>query len=150
MRWISGVLTVMYLMCMGEAWGQNCTVSAIPVQFGQYIAIEASPVNAIGSVNVTCSLSTPFTVKLDAGKNSSGSFHPRRLRNISSGATLNYNLYLDSARTKVWGDGTSNTFIRSGVGTGMSQQFSIYGRIPGSQNVSVGSFNDAITVIVEY
>lgn len=150
MRWISGVLTVMFLMCMGEAWGQDCTVSAIPVQFGQYITIEASPVDAIGSVNVSCGSSTPFTVKLDAGENSYSSFHPRKLRSASSGATLNYNLYLDSARTKVWGDGTNNTFIRSGIGIGTSQQFSIYGRIPGSQNVSVGSFNDSVTVILEW
>ena len=135
---------------MGEAWGQDCTVSVIPVQFGQYITIEASAVDAIGSVNVTCGSSTPFTVKLDAGENSSDSFNPRKLRSSSSGATLNYNLYLDSALTMVWGDGTNNTYIRSGVGTGAPQQFSIYGRIPGSQNVSFGSFNDSVTVTLEW
>jgi spore coat protein U-like protein len=140
----------MILFCVTKAWGQGCTVSATSVQFGQYIALESSPVDAVGNVTVSCGPGSPFTVKLDAGENSSGSFHPRRLRAASSGATLNYNLYLDSARTQVWGDGTNNTFIRSGTGSGSSQQFSLYGRIPGSQNVSVGMYSDTVTVTLEW
>lgn len=150
MKWISGLLCVVVLAVAGEARSQECTVSAVPVQFGQYDSSDPSPVDAVGSVYVSCTSATAFTVKLDAGSNSSGSFDPRRMRSAGTGGILSYNLYRDSARAEVWGDGTGNTFIQTRVGTGGDVNLNVYGRLSGGQDVSAGTYGDTITVTVEW
>jgi len=149
-RWISKLLTVVFLVFAGVAWGQECTVSATPVSFGQYISNDPSPVYGEGSVRVRCPVGTGFTVRLDPGKNSGGSFHARKLRSATSGKVLNYNLYRDSAHAEVWGDGTSNTYVQAGVGMGVDVILIVYGRLLGRQNAGGGIYSDPISVTVEW
>jgi len=66
------------------------------------------------------------------------------------GDTLNYNLYRDSARAEVWGDGAGNTYVQTGIGTGGTAHLIVYGSIPAGQNVRAGLYSDAVTVIVEW
>ena len=150
MRWISGLLTVVFLVFAGVAWGQECTVSGIPVSFGQYISNDPSPVYGKGSVRVGCPVGTGFTVRLDPGENSGGNFHTRKLRSAMSGEVLNYNLYRDSAHAEVWGDGTSNTYVQVGMGAGVDVILNVYGRLLGNQNVGGGFYSDSISVTVEW
>ncbi len=63
---------------------------------------------------------------------------------------MSYNLYRNAARSEIWGDGTNGSFIQSGSGAGANVPWPIYGRLPGSQNVSVGTYTDNITVTVEW
>jgi spore coat protein U-like protein len=72
------------------------------------------------------------------------------MRSSEGDFSLDYNLYRDSARTEIWGDGTGSTFIRGGVGTGVPAQFNLYGRIPGRQNVKADIYNDSVIVTVEW
>ncbi len=150
MRCIKGLLVLVFLVFTGEAWGQSCTVTTIAVNFGNYITSAAYPLDTTGYVDITCASGIPYTVRLDAGQNSGGGFNPRKMRLSGGGDTLNYNLYRDSARTEVWGDGTSNTYIQTGIGTGGTAHLIVYGRIPGGQNVKVGLYTDAVIVIVEW
>jgi spore coat protein U-like protein len=149
-RWIREWTIIIFLISGGEAWGQVCTVSTVPVQFGQYVSIGSSPVVAVGNVRVACTSGTAFTVKLGPGENSAGGFHPRKLRSTESAETMDYNLYRDSAHGEVWGDGTGSTFVRAAVGVGAEQLFHVYGRIPGGQNIVVGYYRDSLTVTVEW
>jgi spore coat protein U-like protein len=137
-------------MLAGGVWGQDCAVSTVPVQFGQYISIDPLPVDAVGNVKVTCGAGTPFMIKLDPGESPAKSFHPREMRSATGGAALGYNLFRNVSRTEVWGDGTNSTFAQPGVGRGVEELFPVYGRIPGRQNVGVGFFRDSITVTVEW
>lgn len=150
MKLISGFLMIFFMTIPKIAWGQDCLVRSTPVNFGNYDLLAASPLNSTGSITVTCSLGIPYTIKLDQGQNSGGSFQQRKMGSSVGGKALSYNLYRDSSRTEVWGDGTSNTFVVLGIGTGSNQNFTIYGRIPGRQKVRVGPFNDTITVIIEW
>jgi len=50
----------------------------------------------------------------------------------------------------VWGDGTSGTVTLSGVGTGITANTTVYGRIPARQNVRVGHYVDNIVVTVNF
>jgi spore coat protein U-like protein len=68
---------------------------------------------------------------------------------------LNYNLYTTSARTTVWGDGSSSTGTVSdsyllGLGAGTSTDYTVWGRIPMQQNVPTGTYNDSVVLTVEY
>jgi len=71
---------------------------------------------------------------------------------------LNYNLFLDTARTSIWGNGLSGTGIATasltvgpGVGNGTRiAQFPVYGRVPALQVVGMGAYSDTIVVTVTF
>ena len=62
---------------------------------------------------------------------------------------LNYNLYIDSGRTQIWGDGTVNTFTLSDMVHKKTPWVPpVYGRIPPGQNVVIGTYNETLTVTI--
>lgn len=140
----------MILISAARTWGAGCTVSTVPVRFGQYNFLDHTPVDAIGNVKIGCFPGTPFTIKLGSGENAVAGFHPRRMRCAMGGKTLSYNLYRDTVRTVVWGDGTSNTSVQSGIVMGGDKVFNVYGRLPGMQNAEPGVYRDSIAVTVEW
>jgi spore coat protein U-like protein len=144
------ILCVVFLLCAGTAWGQECKFTVSPLSFGNYDPFSGAPLDATCEVNVTCNAGLPFTVKLGQGKISGGGFQPRALGGTKGSSKIRYNLYRDSARQQIWGDGTGNTFVVTGTGTGRNIPLTVYGRIPARQNVSVGSYATPISVIVEW
>lgn len=150
MNYIKAILVFMFMIICGDAWSQSCTVSTIAVNFGSYIISDAAPSDATGNVDVTCDPGIPYTVKLDAGQNSGGGFNPRKMQLSDGVDTLNYNLYRDSAKTEVWGDGTGNTYVQTRVGSGGTAHLTVYGSVPAGQNVRAGLYTDAVTVILEW
>jgi spore coat protein U-like protein len=63
------------------------------------------------------------------------------------GHSLQYGLFLDSARTQLWGDGTAGTSVIKGsfaLSNGhASQDYAVYGRMPGGQSeADAGAYND--------
>ena len=131
-------------------WGSGCTISSTPLQFGVYDSLAQAPLDSVGTVSVNCEPGLAYVVKLGPGENPVNMFHHRMMRSSKTGAMLNYNLYKDSARTEVWGDGTNNTFVQGGAGTGADEIFNVYGRLFGSQNVGSGAYRDAMTVTIEW
>lgn len=138
-----------------NAWAvlDSCTVSASGVGFGVYNPFSGSSLDSTGTVTVSCFgvLGGVFQVALSTG--GSGTFSPRRM---ASGAnTLSYNLYVDSSRTQIWGDGSGGTSIQSLncilLCLGIPQNFTVYGRIPASQTgTHSGTYGDTITVTVTF
>ena len=102
--------------------------------------------DSVGYVNVNCDGGLPYTIKLSAG---GGTFSSRRMANGSYG--LNYNLFTDSNRTTVWGDGIGGGVTVSGVGTGSTVDHPVYGRIAGGQTSAyIGAYLDSITVTLSF
>ncbi|MEQ1439345.1 spore coat U domain-containing protein [Fontimonas sp. SYSU GA230001] len=131
-----------------------CTVSTSPVVFGSYNPISGAAVDSTGTVTVTCtavvSISVNYSIALGTGLG--GSFAPRRM---TSGAnTLPYNLYTSASRSTVWGDGSGGTStVSDGYTLGLllvTRNYTVYGRIPASQNVAAGAYADTIVVTVTY
>lgn len=131
---------------------QSCTVSASSVGFGSYDPFASGALDTTGQVDVACTSGLGYTVSLDAGTHSSGSFAPRRMQHATLSAWLTYNLYRNAARSEVWGDGTGATYTVGGTGAGLASPttHTVYGRLPGSQNVHVGQYDDTLTVTVTY
>ena len=117
---------------------------ASSVAFGAYDPFSAAPLDTVGTVSWRCSgLGVP-RIELDAG--GSGSFAWRTL--LNGPETLRYNLFLDAARTVVWGDGTGGSAagpVTFTTGGGL-ERASVYGRIPAGQDVGWGTFTDTIRV----
>lgn len=138
----------------------DCTVSTVGVNFGVYDPLIAAPDDSVGEITVTCThLSGPavevrYTLTLSTG--SSGTYAQRLLR--SGPTTLGYNLSVDLARSRIWGNGGVGTVIVTGtlkVGPGegngsRTAVHSIYGRIPGRQDTLDGDFSDSIVATLTY
>ena len=150
MKWISIVLGFIFLLFAGFVRAQGCSVWVIPVSFGSYDTLVASAVDAKGHIYVTCDPDLSYQVILDQGMQSGGEFFPRKMILSGGEHAMSYNLYRDTACTEVWGDGTNNTYVRIGVGTGWEQQFVVNGRLAGGQNVPVGIYGDTVTVTIEW
>lgn len=138
----------------------DCTVSAVGVNFGVYDPYITMPDDSVGEITVICThLSGPaievrYTVTLSTG--SGGSYAPRRLR--AGPGLLGYNLWSDSGRSSIWGNGSAGTVIVSGalrvgpgVGNGVrTAVHPIYGRIPALQDAAEGDYVDSIVATLTY
>lgn len=131
---------------------QACTVSSAGVAFGAYNPRSTGPRNGTGTISVAChpSVSAPVVTLSTGG---SGSYATRRM--MSGAWLLNYNLYTNSARTIIWGDGSGGSVAQTlsgGSVSGGQRRFSrtIYGRIPTLQNVGAGSYGDTIIMTVTF
>ena len=135
----------------------TCTLATTNVAFGNYSPLAFGNTDTTGSIKVDCGgvvgLLIPFNIAISAG--ASGSYANRTVK--SGGNSLAYNLYTDPSYTTVWGDGSSATqLINSGVtldvlGLAPTQNFYVYGRIPGRQiTVVPGVYSDTINVTLTY
>ena len=126
----------------------NCVVSTTAVAFGTYDTMSAAAKDGTGVINVTCTPGLPWTATASAGTGTGATLSTRKM---TSGANvLNYALYTDSARTIIWGDGVAPTATVGNTGTGAVQATTIYGRVPNSQSVPIGSYADTVSVTVTF
>ncbi len=167
-------LMALLLLLAGVARGQECSVTTIPVKFGNFVTQSPAPLDTIGEITVSCSGALSYSVIIGPGSNSGGTFSPRKMG--QNGHTLNYNLYIDPARTQVGGDGTGTTFVQSvtaavftpdplqsGASGGKKgsanrklnlvsgarkDTFNVYGRIPAGQVIPGGQYTDNLTITV--
>ncbi|KAB0633533.1 Csu type fimbrial protein [Burkholderia latens] len=129
----------------------TCTMNApSSMVFGTYDTINAATSAVTISVNCSGSGNATPTVTASAG---GGTFANRLMTRTGDTRTLGYNLYLDSAHTSIWGDGTSGTSAISwGKITGAGAfSATVYGLIRGGQNAVPGSYADHnITILFNY
>ena len=127
----------------------SCSVSAVALDFGTVTLLGAGNQDNQSTLKVTCTSGTGYNVGLDAGLNGVDTTH----RSMTSGSnSLNYALYIDSNRTQNWGNTAppDSTDTAVGTGNGTEQDLTVYGRIPGGQNVAPGLYTDTVTVSVYY
>lgn len=136
----------------------TCNFSVSPVAFGTYSPVLATPDDSAGTVTITCTNRPPpgfvdisYVVRL--GRGQAGSFATRQM--AAGTSLLGYNLFVDAARTIVWGDGTAGTAVaatsfRLAGNKTESISHTIYGRIPARQAAQVGSYSDTIVVTLEF
>ena len=127
----------------------SCSVSATALSFGNYNPLSASAVDTSGTISALCTIGTPFSISLNEGMGPGASVGGRKL-SLGDGISIDYAIYSDANRTTIWGDSTNGTSVQTGVGNGASQDFSMYGRLPGAQLAAVGVYTDTITVTISY
>lgn len=125
----------------------TCEVRASDLNFGQYSAQTATQLNGTTALTVMCTPQTSYNVSLNEGTSPGATVSQRKM--VSGSNSLNYQLYQDSTRTKIWGS-TIGTDTVAGVGTGLDQDLTVFGSIPAQQVIPAGSYGDTITVRVYY
>lgn len=126
----------------------TCSVSTTNLAFGDYTGGSASALDATSTISVRCVTGTAYAVTLSAGTTPGASVFARAMAG-PSGGKLYYNLYADSGRTSVWGDGATGTRV-TGTGTGASTSLTVYGRVPPGQWPAAGVYTDLVTATVAY
>ncbi len=112
----------------------QCQVSAGTLDFGNATFIDSD-----------ISANTKYSVNILTGQNFVS--NTRNMKNASSGETIAYSLYQDSALSTAWGTVPST----STTGTG-TRDFNVYGVVPqqGNGEFTPGVFNDTVTIQVDY
>jgi spore coat protein U-like protein len=125
----------------------SCTVSAASLNFGSSIPTPVTaPVYSTSVITAVCSASVPYSVQLGAGTGPSAT---PALRQMTVGTNLlNYTIFEDAARTRIWGDGTAGTVVSAATGTGAAQTLTAFGSIAAGQTPGIGTYTDTITVTV--
>lgn len=133
--------------------GCSCTVTTTGISFGNYDPIGSANNDATGTIRVQClllvALFGSYTIDLSAGN--SGTYTGRQLRNGTN--SLTYNLYTTATRNQVQGDGNGGSvnvtrnFLALLV---VDDTTTVYGRIPGGQNVRAGPYTDTVVITVTY
>jgi spore coat protein U-like protein len=128
----------------------SCSITTVSnVAFGTYDVFSNSPVDSTGIIRIYCN-GGARSVTVDLSKGNAPTYSPRYM--LKAAEQLNYNLYLDAARTIIWGDATGGTSHYGPVDppNKTNVDLTIYGRIPAGQDLSVGSYADTITATVNF
>ena len=125
-----------------------CGIETRPLSFGIYDPMANADLDAVAQVIYTCN-NQAKKIRIEMTTGSSGQFD----RSMSAGTGLdhlNYNIYLDSTRHTVWGQGLYGTdvYYESNPPNGTPVIVPAYGRIPARQNVPPGNYADVLNVRV--
>ena len=125
----------------------SCVInSASNLSFGSQGVLTAN-VDVTSTIQVQCTNTTPYNIGLDAGTSTGATVTTRKMTN--GAATVSYSLYSNAGRTTNWGN-TVGTDTVASAGTGASQSFTVYGRVPPQSTPAAQVYNDTITVTVTY
>ena len=144
------VIALLALFLSPPAFAVNCKATVTPLVFGTYMPMTTSHLDVTGQIDVRCQAQPgSFSVVLTPG--SSGD-PLDRVMIAGVGDILSYNLFLDAARTQVWGDGSPPTVFATGVRNSSNRPsfytFPVYGRIFANQAPNPGAYADNIVVTV--
>lgn len=119
------------------------------LNFGEYdpIVVNASsPLDATGSFDVKCTKNITCQLGIDYGLNSPGGT-TRRLS--SGGVFLSYDIYKEASRANIWGP-TGALRVPYTATTSQYYTETVYGRIPGGQDVTAGSYTDTCVITADF
>ncbi|MFM1990577.1 MAG: hypothetical protein RJA99_3534 [Pseudomonadota bacterium] len=149
------VAAALLALAAGPVAAVGCTVQPSGLSFGGYDPFSPIPLDSMATVVVNCN-GTPgalvaYTLRLGTG--GSGSYTARRMR--GNGAwSLDYNLYVNPARSLVWGDGNGGS---QAVGDAfllpprpITRVHAIHGRLFQRQNVPPGPYADTLVLTLEF
>jgi spore coat protein U-like protein len=133
----------------------TCSFGSLAMAFGAYAPLgtnSVAPLEATGSVKVTCSFLGNFTLTANNGANSADATATcatavcSRAMLAGVASFVSYDLYTTSAYTTVWN--SSNGI--AGTGIGLLQTVSIFGYVPPGIASAAGSYTDTVTVTVTF
>jgi spore coat protein U-like protein len=125
-----------------------CSVTATNLDFGTQ-GIIAANVDMTSAISVTCTNTTPYAVGLNSGTYGTA-VNARKMKISAAGVNaVSYSMFRDSARILNWGNTVAIDTL-AGVGTGLAQSLTVYGRVPAQAAVAPGTYTDTVSVTVTY
>lgn len=141
----------------------TCTSGNVSLSFGPYLSINAAPLDAQAAFVVTCTRTIApgdvspgkVTISVALGPSQgSNSIQNRQMFRGGGPELLNYNVYLDPGRISVWGnsDGVDTAVQVLNIPNKATRAatFTFYGRVFPLQNLTPGTYGDALLITVNY
>lgn len=119
-----------------------CEFSVDDINFGT-VPDLSSTVDAQGSIRAKCSPTMGYQIQVSTGNHFDNVTQQRRMSNGTD--YVDYGIYTDAGRTSPWLYGNV-----SGTGTGKTQTFNVYGRVPAQTTPTNGVYTDTIIVYFYY
>jgi spore coat protein U-like protein len=130
---------------------KNCTISTTAVTFAPYDPVTTNATapddSTAGAVTITCTKGATTTIGLGLGANASGT---QMRMTDGSNNYLNYALYSDGDRSAVWGNAAPNLVTPAAAPDRAARSFTVYGRIPGNQDLPAGTYTDTVVATVNF
>lgn len=142
----TGSRTRQYSFTVTATVPTTCNVSAQTLSFGS-VGLLNNAVDASSTLTTTCTSTTPYNIGLNAGTGTGATVANRKMTN--GAATINYSLYTTAARTTVWGN-TVGTDTIAGTGSGLGQNYTVFGRVFVQTTPTPQTYNDTIIATVTY
>jgi spore coat protein U-like protein len=128
---------------------KNCTITTAPVNFGAYDPVAANatnPLDAVGTVTVTCTKGAVAKIGLSTGSYPSGG---RRM--FAGGqAFLAYELYKDPAHVSIWRDTGTDVVDIPAAPNRNPRDYTVYGSVTAAQDAAVGNYADTVVATVQF
>ncbi|MEB5930568.1 Csu type fimbrial protein [Acinetobacter schindleri] len=122
---------------------ERCEIQSTQSQSIDFGSIQRSTnnVSSSGSLNVSCSQNTPYSIALHSDKT---------LKNTQdSSIQVPYQLYQEAGFKTVWGSSSQENF--ASTGTGADQNFKIWAKInEGTTNIPAGVYIDTVIATITY
>lgn len=145
-------VSLLLLGLMGyPAWvSAACHVATTGLNFGAYDVFDTTDVRSTARLTVMCDLALPTPVTLALGPSAhTGLALPRGM--TLGASVLYYNVYIDPALTRVWGDGTGGgRAMTNSVTRNTPWAITVYGSIPAQQSVRAGVYSDRVIVTITW
>jgi spore coat protein U-like protein len=128
---------------------ESCRLNTRPLNFGGYTDASPTSVLTTATIDLVCRGlgAAGRYATVTAGPSAvTGQYHTRMLANRDS--RLQYQVYINTQRTIVWGDGTENTQPVIVVQPGSNSSFTVYGGLFNGQTGEVGRYSDTLQVTV--
>jgi len=130
----------------------TCTISTAGIAFGVYdpvVTHASTPLDAAGSVTITCTKGATTTIALNTGTN--GASASGTTRAMAAGTDyLSYEIYQENGRTTMWGTTGVNLFTPPAAPSKAPRTYQTYGRVPAAQDVPTGAYTDTVTATVNF
>jgi spore coat protein U-like protein len=142
----------------------SCTLSTPGIVFGNYDPTSVNAISVTTSFTFSCNFTgTGFTADLTLATGNSGSYTTRTL--LNGGQQLGYNIYVDTAHSEIFGNGTAGTYYfytcypgggyTCAVGgptaySGAVLSAPVYGVLPAGEDVSAGIYTDTMVMTLTF
>lgn len=149
-RMIRRVVIIAAAMSVSSAAAMSCVASSgTQLVFGRYDPWSPSHHDMLGTVEIVCTPASPGEIADVTVRLQSYQPGPLFMRNLDTGEQLRFDLYQDAARARPLVDGLLFS-LRVPLAVPLTFPFTLYGRIPAGQQIGVGRYSTALTVLVEY
>jgi len=123
-----------------------------PMNFGLFNPIESEIKSSVVFLKVSCSGEDISNYKIIFSRGKGRSISPRYMLGKSN--KLGYNLYIDAARTIIWGNGRNGSSPLYGTGPCTELKpctHVVYGKLTGSNaKLNAGEYQDTVRILLQY
>lgn len=137
--------------------GGSGSASFGTLNFGNGITTLSTPIDVTsaanaGSISLRCTPSTLVKIDIDSGLYAGGVIGSgRAMKHATQSGTLKYQLYQDSVRTVIWGNGSNGGQSMSLTTDGTQQNVTIYARLFSLPGIpAAGQYSDTVIITFTY